>query len=334
MWIMKNGLGWRAHIYVCAMGLALAGCASNPPVEVPLEDSAPAIVVADAPPPVQIVEVPKVLPMPGQLKPALASTKPSQVESRDPQERVARANAAARAEPTQKNFVNATQVWPFSADALYQVYASPERITDVALQEGEELISVSAGDTVRWVIGDTTSGTGASQRVHILIKPSREELRTNLVINTSRRTYHLELTSTFETWMASVAWEYPLDQLLSLRAANKRAQNAEARIEGLALETLNFRYEITGDSPAWKPLRAFDDGEKVYVQFPSGIEQGELPPLFIVGAKGDAQLVNYRVRSPYYVIDRLFSVGELRLGGGKRAHVVRISRIEQKSASK
>jgi type IV secretion system protein TrbI len=58
---------------------------------------------------------------------------------------------------------------------------------------------------VRWVIGDTESGTGPTKRVHILVKPTRPDLVTNLVINTDRRTYHMELRSTEKTYMASVS---------------------------------------------------------------------------------------------------------------------------------
>ena len=99
---------------------------------------------------------------------------------------------------------------------------------------------------------------------------------------------------------------------------------------GLSLENLRFRYAISGGSPPWKPLRAFDDGQKVYIQFPGGIAQGELPPLFVIGPQGDGQLVNYRFRAPYYVVDRLFGAAELRLGGGKGAkgEVVRIERTD------
>ena len=43
--------------------------------------------------------------------------------------------------------------------------------------------------------------------------------------------------------------------------------------------------------------------------------------------QGDGQLVNYRFRSPYYVVDRLFGAAELRLGGDK-AVVVRIERTD------
>src|SRR3546814_21115297 len=59
--------------------------------------------------------------------------------------------------------------------------------------------AVSAGDTVRWVIGDTTSGSGETRRVHVLVKPFAPGLTTSLVIATDRRTYHLQLESTDDT---------------------------------------------------------------------------------------------------------------------------------------
>src|SRR3546814_6756053 len=120
------------------------------------------------------------------------------------------------------------QVWPDSDGALYQVYASPGRVNDIALQPGEQLVSVSAGDTVRWIIGDTESGSGADKRVHVQVKPSRADLRTNLVINTERRSYHLGLSATPGTWLASVAWEYPQDMVHMLRV---RGADMQASVE-------------------------------------------------------------------------------------------------------
>ena len=37
-----------------------------------------------------------------------------------------------------------------------------------------------------------------------------------------------------------------------------------------------------------------------------------------MGAEGDGKLVNYRFRSPYYIVDRLFGAAELRLGDDRR----------------
>jgi type IV secretion system protein VirB9 len=55
-----------------------------------------------------------------------------------------------------------------------------------------------------------------------------------------------------------------------------------------------------------------------------------MPPLFVLGTDGDAELVNYRVRGNYYVVDRLFRAAELRLGERNQT-VVRISRNERRS---
>jgi hypothetical protein len=139
--------------------------------------------------------------------------------------RVSRANAEARIAPTREGYVNAIQVWPFTDGALYQVYAAVGRVTVIALQPGEELVTVAAGDTVRWIVGDTSSGSGDALRVNVMVKPIRSGLKTNLVITTSRRTYLLELTSTEKTWMASVSWEYPKDKMLALQ---RQAQAASA----------------------------------------------------------------------------------------------------------
>src|SRR3546814_16009311 len=83
------------------------------------------------------------------------------------------------------------------------LFRSPGAVTDIALQPSENLVSVVAGDTVRWVIGDTTSGTGADKRTHILVKPFTSGLPTNLVVPTDRRSYHHQLTATARTAIAA-----------------------------------------------------------------------------------------------------------------------------------
>ena len=314
---------------------ALGGCAQKLfPPDITYDDFVPAAQAAEPPAPVQVVELPKPLPLPGQLKPVPGAKSPP--EAKDPKDRITQANKAARVQPVRNGFINAVQVYPFSPGALYQVYAAPGQVTDVALQPGEQLVGsgpVAAGDTVRWIIGDTESGTGESKQIHILVKPTRPDLQTNLVINTDRRTYLLELNSTEKTYMASVSWQYPHDQLIALRRQNAAALAAQPVATGVDISSLNFRYEIEGDTPAWRPLRAFDDGIKVYIEFPSGIRQGEMPPLFIIGAGGDTELVNYRARQNYYIVDRLFGAAELRLGDKNSERRVRIIRTDGRSRS-
>lgn len=328
----RFGMDSRTLYMVTLLSLvaALSGCASHgkPPPTISLDEPVQAQPLPDPPKPIEVVAVPEPLALPAQLKPLPGvDAAPAAPEPEDEKVRVSRANAEARIARTREGYVNAIQVWPFTDGALYQVYAAPGRVTVVSLQPGEELVTVAAGDTVRWIVGDTSSGSGDALRVNVLVKPIRSGLKTNLVITTSRRTYLLELTSTEKAWMASVSWDYPKDRMLALQRQAQAASAAAPVDTGLSLENIRFRYAVSGSNPPWKPLRAFDDGEKVYIQFPAGIAQGELPPLFVIGAQGDGQLVNYRFRSPYYIVDRLFGAAELRLGADQ-GDVVRIERTD------
>ncbi len=328
-------LRWCALAAALPSASLLTGCATpaKPPV-ISYDNAAPAVVVADPPLPVVAVEIPKPLPLPGQMKPVETSPRPP--EPADPTARVNIANAGARMQPVRDGFINSMQVYPFTEGALYQVYAAIGQITDITLQPGEELVGagpVAAGDTVRWIIGDTVSGTGAEQRVHILVKPTRTDLITNLVINSNRRTYHLELRSTERTYMASVSWQYPQDQIIALRRHNAEARASQSVATAIDPTALNFRYAIEGDHAPWRPVRAFDDGRQVIIEFPSGIGQGEMPPLFVVGSNGKtSELVNYRVRGHHMIVDRLFAAAELRLGSDRSQASVRIVRTDGKAA--
>ncbi len=316
-------------LFVSALALAACSDGVKPPSIFYDKDSFKQAVAASEPAkPVQVVPIPEPLPLPGQLMPPPSVKR----DPRPPTKRVDDANKEAIREPTRDGYIDAVQVYPFTDGALYRLYAAPEEVSDIALQPGETLTAISAGDTVRWVVGDTSSGTAGGKQVHVLVKPFAAGLRTNLVITTDRRSYHLQLESTDKTYMAAVSWTYPMDTLLALRSENQRAEAVQPIASGVALENLRFRYAITGDNPPWKPLRAFDDGSKVYIEFPDRIDQGEAPPLFVVGPTGGTELVNYRVRDNYYIVDRLFAAAELRFGQDPQ-QVVRISRTDGQRAS-
>lgn len=240
------------------------------------------------------------------------------------------ATRGATVEPAATGFVRGAQVYPYSEGTIFQVYAAPGLVTDIALQPGETLVAVASGDTARWVIGDTTSGSGEGKQTHVLVKPFSAGLLTNLVITTDRRAYHVRLASTAATALSSMRWTYPQDELLALRRRAETERAAAPVAAGIPVEALHFNYAISGDRPAWRPLRVFDDSAKTYVEFPASLANGEAPPLFLVGADGKAELVNYRLSGRFYVVDRIFDAAELRLGL-KKQQVVRIDRVSTRA---
>src|SRR5260370_17046855 len=135
---------------------------------------------AEPPKPIQVVEIPKVLPLRVQVK--RWPTKGGKEEKVPREQAIATANKAARIEPTRAGYINAIQVYPWTEGALYRLYSSPEKVSTIVLQPAEELIDVSTGDTVRWVIADTISGQGGTRRVHILVKPTLPHLHTKLLL--------------------------------------------------------------------------------------------------------------------------------------------------------
>ena len=242
------------------------------------------------------------------------------------------ANAEALAPSRADGFVNAAQVFNFEQGRVYEVWTAPMRITALTLEPGERIINKAAGDTERWMIGDTTSGEGATQQSQILIKPYRAGIATNMVIATNRRMYLLSLRAgeNTEAFNAIVTWTYAnaLQSGLSLASTTSGATSAAA-VPGQSanIATLNQNYRIrTGwRKPAWTPISVSDDGRQTFITFPDSLGSTEAPPLFVMGDNGEAQLTNWRKQGAVYVVDRLFERAELRLGGDS-PRIVRIDR--------
>lgn len=251
---------------------------------------------------------------------------------REQRAQIAEYVANARQAPTSgtTSHVGAQTVYAYRPGAIYTVYSGVGRITDIALQPGEQLTGpVQGGDTVRWLVEQVTSGSDEGERVHIIIKPMDAGLSTDVFIPTNRRTYMLNVRSVNAWHMPSVAWTYPMDTW-------KRQQAEAARRESViplaaAPESLRFNYDI--DAPrrtrAWAPVQVFDDGKQTYIRMPANLNATDAPALFVI-ENGEPLLVNYRVRGvadghtgPTYVVDRVFDRAELRVGAKHRVTIRR-----------
>lgn len=230
----------------------------------------------------------------------------------------ARVRATQIATPTA--YINAVAMYDYIPGQVYQVYSSPDYVTTITLKQGEKLISKVAGDTTRWVIGDTITGDSADPTVLVVLKPVRANLRTNLMLSTNQRVYQIDLVAlSGNQYQNGVSWNYPQDDIRDAmaKASAINAQAKQTELTGVAIENLNDNYSIDikqGKRPDWLPKQVFDDGAKTYIAFPGNLGTTSAPPLFIVGSDNDADLVNYRVKGHFYIVDRLFDRAQLRVG--------------------
>ncbi len=332
-----------------AAALATSGCLPDTPATAPAayvraqpapDPPPPAPKVVEAAPPTNIPGQLKRVPVPGapaapaKSEPPTARGKAAAAAPPKPQQTVQNANQSSSQRPDAFDYFNAILQYNYEPGSLYQVYAAPMRVTDIALEPGERIVGQPAsGDVVRWILAVGKSVSGGQEQQHIYVKPTRPDLETNLAINTDRRTYMLELHSFADTYMAAVQWRYPQDEMAKLaQDAAKTAEAARDAAPVVGLDHLNFNYsiEVEKGEPAWTPVQAFDDGRRTFIRFPQAMLVREAPALFVLRNK-ETQLVNYRVKNDFYVVDRLIDAAELRVGQSDQ-EIVRITRTNPAAA--
>jgi type IV secretion system protein TrbG len=217
---------------------------------------------------------------------------------------------------------------------LPTVVCAPLQVCDLALQPGEIVNNVNVGDKVRWNVAPGLSGSPAGQVTHLIIKPTDAGLVSSMTVETNRRTYAIKLVSTQRSWMPLIAFNYPDDTQRQWSAYQQNvAWGASSTLPaGASVANLDFGFRVSGDSPAWRPLRVYTDGAKTYIQFPRAMAFGSAPALVALDNDGgwfsspSQQMVNYRIAGDRYVVDRVLDRAELVAGVGGGQTRVTITR--------
>ncbi|RNC77742.1 TrbG/VirB9 family P-type conjugative transfer protein [Piscirickettsia salmonis] len=234
------------------------------------------------------------------------------------------ANKAALRNPNSRDFVNSIMNYQFMDGASYAVYASPGQMTDIEFQSGEKLISQAAGDTLRWQIGKTVSGSGAYQREHLLIKPNQTGLKTTMVVMTDQRVYHIQLISTPDAYMQAVKWQYPNENVVTYQSEDNsvtgdtRLSTAGASGLDVNIASMYSHYttqSLQGDTRNFTPVLVFDDGVKTYIKFNKTTLNRQMPLVEVdTGDKTYVSSVNYHVKGQYIIIEGVYHKIRLQLG--------------------
>lgn len=223
-----------------------------------------------------------------------------------------------------------------------RVVCSPLNICDIELKPGETINNIRLGDTSFWNVTLAISSGPTGRVTHAAISPRESGRETSMLIYTDERVYSIKLVSTGAAYTAKTGFSYPEmtanneDSIASYRAA----VGAGAMKKGGPVMTLASSSEggdvahielltISGDNPSWKPLAAYTDGRKTYIQFPKEMQFGDSPTLLGVNADGGVfsspteRRVIYRWMGDRLIADTVMDKLKLVLGvGGSQQSVV------------
>lgn len=222
-------------------------------------------------------------------------------------------------------------VYVFGA-TMPTIIGAPMQISDIELEDGETINEILVGDSARWLV---ESGSSRGGTTHIFIKPVDAGLRTSLVVTTNRRVYHMKLVSrqSGHTPYVGFLYENQLQDVLKNDSKKKKWQTATAADgQTIDMASLNFAYQVRGRA-SWKPVRVYDDGQKMYLQLPDKVSRGEVPALMVRQGKQDT-LVNYRYRNNTFEIDGIFPKVILIAGVGGSQDKVEIIPEKEKDSGK
>ena len=207
--------------------------------------------------------------------------------------------------------------YEFKPDSLFEVHTRKGYVTDIKLKPGETITYLGAGDTVRWLI-DQSSVAGTT---HVYIKPLASGIQTNMIINTNSHSYRL-LIDEGDGFTPIVEFAFPQEemqkQLLTKPVLSKDEQHfndiymTTSKSGRRVLKNINKNYKIKKHgslSDDVLPTEIFDDGIRTYYKMPQS-NKYDLPTLYLV-EDGKLSLVNYRVRGEYFVADRIFERARL-----------------------
>lgn len=168
----------------------------------------------------------------------------------------------------------------------------------IEFDPAERIENVAIGDSLAWQVTPNRAAT------MIFLKPIVAGAATNMTVVTTLRRYSFDLRSQEATGpndpniIYSVRFTYPDVQAPPVPPPPPPPQ------------PLNLDYTTQG-SDRFGRVRVFDDGAMTYFQFSENIDT---PAIFVIGERGEEELANVQMRSPYVVVDRVARGFVLRSG--------------------
>ncbi|MEO1047922.1 MAG: TrbG/VirB9 family P-type conjugative transfer protein [Pseudomonadota bacterium] len=206
----------------------------------------------------------------------------------------------------------------YDANTVFTIRGKVKVQTTVRFADDEAIQNVAIGDSKAWQVQPNKAQS------LLFVKPLEPRAVTNLTVVTSKRTYLFDLVAAPNNAPLYVL-QFRHPELEKAREeARLAALEAEKEAKANALElaaandpyavldpaALNFAWAGSGES-GLLPTRAYDDGDALFLTWPTGIS---IPAILITNDDGEEGPVNFTVRGDTVVLDRVPSQIILRSG--------------------
>lgn len=198
-----------------------------------------------------------------------------------------------------------TMLW--QQDSVYKMVGHYKYQSSIEFAPDEEIKTISMGDSTAWAMNPSGS--------RLFLKPIEQDATTNMTLITNKRTYLFELHAN-ETddiddpnMIFIMRFIYP-DSADSISLGGGKYLDGVPDIENEPSK-YNLAYTISGSDEV-APLKIFDDGEFTYFQFRD--KNAEVPAFYWVDSENNENIINYRTRGDYIVVERVASRFTLRHG--------------------
>ncbi len=193
----------------------------------------------------------------------------------------------------------------YSGNEVYQFIGHYGYQSTIEFEADEKILTVSIGDSIAWMINPSTN--------RLFLKPIEQNALTNMTVITDKRSYlfelHAEETQDIRdpNMVFVLRFVYPGADGEAVQFTQfEQAPDFENHPE-----KFNFAYTMQG-SNVIEPLRIFDDGQFTFFEFRD--KNAEIPAFFRVDSVGNEELVNFRKRGDFIVVERVTSQFTLRRG--------------------
>ncbi len=193
----------------------------------------------------------------------------------------------------------------YSPNEVYQFIGHYGYQSTIEFATDEKILTVSIGDSLAWMVNPAGN--------RLFLKPIEQNAMTNMTVITDQRSYLFELHAEETQDIRSaemifvVRFVYPQSDTSALDYAQYEPFPDLER----DADKMNFKYTIRG-STVIEPVRIFDDGKFTYFEFRD--QNAEIPAFFHIDSAGNEELVNFRKRGDYVVIERVSPRFTLRRG--------------------